>query len=92
MLFGYLIVRTLLPMAGIFGRLPAGFSRAYARLLNAATTPFNYINYPGPRAAVHIYGHQRMAAKLDRVLAALHRSIDTATTAGLARGMHYPTR
>ena len=33
-----------------------------------------------------------MAAKLDRVLAALHRSIDTATTASLTRGMHYPTR
>ncbi len=80
MLFGYLIVRTLLPMVGVFGRLPAGFSRAYARLLNAATKPFDLINYLGPCAAVHIYGHQRMAAKLNRVLASLRRSINAATT------------
>jgi len=92
MLFGYLITRALLPIVGIFGRLPGGFSRAYARLLNAATTPFDLINYLGPCGAVHIYGHRRMAAKLDRILAALHRSIDTATAADLARGMHYPAR
>jgi hypothetical protein len=53
MLFGYLIVRALLPMVAVFGRLPAGFSRA---------------------------------------LASLHRSIDAATAADLARGMHYPAR
>jgi hypothetical protein len=92
MQFGYLITLALLPIVGIFGWLPSGASRAYARLLNALTRPFDLINYLGPCAAVHIYGHQRMAAKLDRVLAALHRSIDTATTADLARGMHYPTR
>lgn len=33
-----------------------------------------------------------MAAKLARVLAALHHRLDTATTADLARGMGYPTR
>jgi hypothetical protein len=33
-----------------------------------------------------------MAAELDRVLAALHRRLDTAAPAGLARGMHYPTQ
>ena len=92
MLFGYIIVRALLPLMGLFGRLPAGFSRAYARLLNAATRPFDLVNYLGPYAAVHIYGHQRMAAKLDRVLAGLRNRVDSATTADLARGMHYPTR
>lgn len=92
MLFGYMIVRALLPLAGIFGYLPYGFSRAHAGLLNAATRPFDLINYLGPCAAIHIYGHDRMAAKLDRVLAALRRRLDTASTAGLTRGMHYPTR
>ena len=36
-----------------------------------------------------------MTAKLDRLLAALHRSVDattTTTTTSPARGMHYPTR
>ncbi len=92
MLFGYLIMRALLAVMAVFGRLPRRFSRAYARLLNAATRPFDLINYLGPCAAIHIYGHQRMAAKLDHTLAALHRRIDTATTTDLARGMHYPTR
>ena len=92
MLFGYMIVRALLPLAAAFGRLPGEFSRAYARLLDAATRPFDLINYLGPCAAVHLYGPRRMGAKLDRVLAALHRSIDAATAEDLARGMHYPVR
>jgi len=92
MLFGYIIVRALLPLVAVFGRLPLGVSRGYARLLNAATRPFDLINYLGPCVAIHIYGHQRMAAKLDRVLAALHRRLDTAAPADLARSMHYPTR
>ena len=36
MLFGYLIVRALLLLARIFGRLPEGPSRTFARLLDAA--------------------------------------------------------
>lgn len=92
MLLGYLIMRALLIVMAVFGRLPCGVSRAYAGLLNAMTRPFDLINYLGPCAAVHICSHQRMAAKLDRVLAALHCSIDTATPEDLARGMHYPAR
>jgi hypothetical protein len=92
MLFGYIIVRALLPMVAVFGRLPGGFSRAYARLLNAASRPFDLINYLGPCAAIHICGYRRMAARLDRSLAALHRNVDAVTSADLARGMHYPAR
>jgi hypothetical protein len=65
----------------VFGRLLAGASRGYARLLNAAARPFDLINYLGPCAAIHIYGRRRMAAKLDRVLAALRRRLDTASPA-----------
>jgi hypothetical protein len=92
MLFGYMIARALLPLMAIFGRLPGGFSRAYSWSLSAATRPFDLINYLGPCAAVHIYGHQRMAAKLDRVLAALRDRLDAASTGDLARGMYYPVR
>jgi hypothetical protein len=93
MLFGYMITRTLMVVMAIFARLPDPFSRSYARLLNAATKPFDVINYLGPRAAVHLFGHRRMGPKLDRVLASLHRHVDNATTTtDLARGMHYPTR
>jgi len=92
MLFGYMIVRRLLGLVRLFGRLPVGASRGYARLLDAGSRPFDLINYLGPCAAVHIYGHRRIAAKLDRVIASLHRRLDQETSADLARGMYYPAR
>jgi hypothetical protein len=90
MLFGYMIVRALLPLAATFGRLPGGFSSGYAGLLSAATRPFDLINYLGPCVSVHVYGARRMGAKLDRVMAALRRNLDSATAEELARGMYYP--
>lgn len=92
MLFGYMIVRALLPLAAVSGRLPGWVGRAHARLLNAATGPFDLINYLGPCVAVHVYGQHRMAARLDRVLAVLRRHLDDASAADLSRGMYCPTR
>lgn len=92
MLFGYMIVWALLGLVRLFGRLPEGVSRGYARLLSTATRPFDVVNYLGPRAAVYVYGHRRMAAKFDRVIASLHRRLDHESAASLARGMHYPVR
>jgi hypothetical protein len=92
MLFGYMVVVALLRLVRLFGRLPRGASRTYARLLNAAARPFHVINYLGPCAAVHAYRGQRMGAKFDRVIASLHRHLSRETAADLARGMHYPAR
>src|SRR5260370_34062408 len=83
MLFGYIIVRALLPLAAVFGRLPRGASGGYPRLLHAATRPFALIHYLGPRAALHGYGAKRIGAKLGRVLAALPRRLAPATPAAL---------
>ena len=47
MLFGYLIVRALLVLVHVFGRLPGGPSKALARLLDSARKPFDLINYLG---------------------------------------------
>ena len=47
MAFGLLIVRRLLPLVHLFGRLPDPFSRAFAAMLNAGTRPFHHINYLG---------------------------------------------
>lgn len=47
-LFGYLIVRTLLGLVRMFGRLPDSCSRVFAAGLNAGTRPFHAVNYlPG---------------------------------------------
>ena len=92
MMFGYLVVRALLPMVRAFGRLPLGLSGAYARLLDAATRPFDAINHAGAVIGARIYDHRRMGARLDRTLVALHRRLDAEPDAALARAMRFPAR
>ena len=45
MVFGYLIVRTLVPLVHVLGR--SGRSRRFAAALNAAGRPFHVVNYAG---------------------------------------------
>ena len=92
MLLGYLILRALTRLVRVFGRLPDGVSRAYARLLNAATRPFDAVNYLGSLAGGATLTTHRMTVMFDRVIDRLHRRLDAETDADLARGMHYPTR
>jgi hypothetical protein len=91
LVFGYQIVRALLVLIRVFGRLPDPVSRGFAAALNAATPPFHVINYLGSCGG-GLIGPRLAAAWLDRIIASLHRSLDRAGEADLARGMHYPTR
>jgi hypothetical protein len=90
MVFGYMIVRTLMPLLGVFARLPRGAGKAYARLLDTATGPFDAINYVGAVAGSRVYNHRRMGAKMDRTLTALQRRLERDSTASLGDGMDYP--
>jgi hypothetical protein len=92
MLFGYIVVLALLPLVRLFGRLPPGASRAWARLLNASTRPFDVINYWGAVGGARVYDHRRMGAKFDRTVAALSRRLDAERDTELARTMHFPVR
>jgi hypothetical protein len=92
MLLGYLILRALRLLVRLFGRLPDGVSRAYARLLNKATRPFDAVNYAGSWLGGSVLTTRRMEVMFDRVITKLHRRLDTESDADLARGMHYPTR
>jgi len=92
MLLGYLIMRALLRLVRVFGRLPQGASRAYARLLNAATRPFDAVNFLGSYLGGNTLSPGRMAAMFDHVIAKLHQRLEAETEADLGRGMHYPTR
>jgi hypothetical protein len=47
MLFGYLLLRNLLPLVKTMARLPRRVSRIFAAILNAGTRPFHVINYVG---------------------------------------------
>ncbi len=91
MLLGYLVVRTLLVLARVFGRLPAGASKAFARLLDSARSPFHLINYLGSCAGARIIPYSHLRGRFDRVITALQASLETEHDADLRRGMFYPT-
>lgn len=92
MVFGYMVVQALLPLVRFFGVLPAPFSRAFARILNAGTAPFDVVNYLGSKAAALVFNRKRMAAKLRRVTRSLERRMGRETAAAMARGMSFPDR
>ncbi|MFI7679406.1 DinB family protein [Actinophytocola sp. NPDC049390] len=92
MLLGYLILRALTRLVRMFGRLPDGASRTFARILNAATKPFDVVNYLGSWAGGTTLTTHRMTVMFDHVIKRLHQRLDAESDADLARGMHYPTR
>jgi hypothetical protein len=92
MLFGYLLMRPLLVLAGMFARLPASASRGFAKALDEMTVPFHWVNYLGSCAGAMVFPPRRMAATLDRVTMALERRLRAETSEGLRSGMHYPVR
>ena len=91
MLFGYLIIRALLVLVRVFGLLPDGASKAFARLLDSARRPFGLINYLGSCVGARIIRPRRMTTMLDHVIAALHKHLLRETDSALRRGMHYLT-
>jgi len=92
MVFGYMVVRALLPLVHAVSRLPRPVGTGFAAVLNAGTGPFNVVNYWGSRAASMFYNRRRMGRKLDKTLAALSRRLERETPAGLARSMPFPDR
>jgi hypothetical protein len=92
MVFGYMVVQRLLILVRVFSRLPDAVSRAFASVLNAATAPFDVINYYGSCAAALVYNRHRMGGKMDRVIAALQRKLARESDDALRRGMHFPPR
>jgi hypothetical protein len=90
MVFGYLIVRTLMPLVHLLGRL--GLSRRFAATLNALHRPFHLINYAGSAGGGLLLPPRRMAAIMDGTINALSRRLDAETPVSLALTMHFPTR
>jgi hypothetical protein len=91
MLFGYLVVRRLLPLVRILERLPDGVSRTFATALNSVTRPFHVVNYLGSLGGARVLGHSGMEKAFDRVVNGLAASLLRASDADLVRGMHFPT-
>ncbi|QDG87081.1 DinB family protein [Pseudarthrobacter sp. NIBRBAC000502770] len=92
MVFGYMIVRALLPMVHVISRLPRPVGTAFAAVLNAGTRPFDVVNYWGSRAAALVYNKQRMARKLDKTITAISRRLERESPRSLSRSMPFPDR
>jgi hypothetical protein len=89
MVFGYLIVRTLLPLVHLLGRL--GWSRRFASTLNAVHRPFHLINYLGSVGGGQLLTPPDMVRLLNRTIQILHRRLTNESDADLALAMHFPT-
>ncbi len=90
MLFGYLLVRTLMVLVRVFARLPRGSSRLFAAALDAATRPFHLVNYVGSLGGARMLGHARMERLMDRITTYFEGSLMGESDEGLRRGMHFP--
>jgi hypothetical protein len=71
MVFGYLIVRTLMPLVHTLGRL--GWSRRFAAILNSLRRPFHLINYLVSVGGGQLLTPAAMARLMDRTIRALQR-------------------
>jgi hypothetical protein len=90
LVFGYMVVRRLLPLVRLFGRLPDRFSRVFAALLNSGTRPFHVVNYLGSCGGALVFRGSRLTRQLDRTVDTLHRRLDAESGDALDRRMHFP--
>lgn len=92
MVFGYMVVRALLPLVRVVSRLPRPVGKAFAAVLNAGTRPFDVVNYWGSRAAPLVYNKRRMGRKLEKTIASLSGQLERETPYALSRSMPFPDR
>ena len=90
MLFGFIVVRVLLPLVKGFGRLPPAVSRAFAAILNAGTRPFHVVNYLGALPGGTVLGSRAMGRLMDSTIGHLRVSLARESERTLARTMHFP--
>ncbi len=76
MLFGYLIVRTLLILVRALARAPRSVSKQFAAVLNSAAAPFHVVNYVGSLCGARVLGHSGMNKAFDLVVAHLVTSLE----------------
>jgi len=76
-LFGFIILNALLPMARIWGKLPKATSKPFANFLNFITQPFNWINALGARGQGRVFTYRNVGKFFDNVLSPLLSKANT---------------
>jgi hypothetical protein len=90
MLFGFLLVRAMLPLVKGFGRLPLAVSRVFAAILNAGTRPFHVVNYLSALPGGTVLGTRAMGKLMDRTIDGLRRGLARESERTLTLAMHFP--
>ena len=90
MLFGFLLVRTLLILVKGLSRLPDAVSRTFAAALNAATRPFHVVNYLCALPGGRVLSGPAMVKLMGRTIRQLRARLARESERTLALGMHFP--
>jgi hypothetical protein len=90
MLFGFILVRVLLPLVKGFGRLPPALSRTFAAILNAGTRPFHVVNYLSALPGGTVLGSRAMGRLMDSTIEGLRRRLARESERTLGLEMHFP--
>ena len=90
MLFGFIVVRVLLPLVKAFGRLPPPASRTFAAILNAGTRPFHVINYLSALPGGTVLTTNAMERLMDSTINHLRGNLARESERTLALAMHFP--
>jgi hypothetical protein len=92
MTLGFMLLPNLIPLLRLFGRLPAGYSKAFAAALNAGTGLFNWINALGARGGGRFSNRHSLSQQFDRTHARILRLLDRLKPDEWQRGMYCPRR
>jgi hypothetical protein len=90
MLFGFILVRALLPLVKGLGRLPPPASRTFAAILNAATRPFHVVNYLSALPGGTVLSSGAMERLMDSTIPPLRRRLARESDRTLGLAMHFP--
>lgn len=91
MVFGFLIVRRLLPLVRVMSALPDWVGRGFASLLDAGRVPFHWVNYAGSCVGALVFNHARMGRLCAHTIDHLVASLERENHEHLGRGMPFPT-
>ncbi len=92
MTFAFMLLASLIPMVLFWGRLPKGYSKIFAWILNSFTGFFNWINALGARGGGRIYRKEGIGTKFDKIHFFLLRRLSSIREHEWQRGMYYPAK
>ena len=90
MLFGFILVRALMPLVKGFGRLPPAASRTFAAILNAGTRPFHVINYLSALPGGTVLSRHATGELMDSTIEHLRGRLARESDHALGLAMHFP--